>query len=89
MSSSTCLGLRKPTIAPSTAGFFNVQATATAPGVLSSRVATFLSRSTSARCRESYGSLKRSLCLRQSSEGRLSIRSRVIAPVSRPEPIGE
>jgi len=32
---STWSGRRKPTIAPSTAGLCNVQATATAPGVVS------------------------------------------------------
>ena len=47
---STWSGRRKPTIAPSTAGLRSVQATATAPGVVSWRSATACSRSTSARC---------------------------------------
>ncbi len=45
--------------------------------------------STSSRLRESCGSLKRGSCLRQSSSGRRSTRSRVMPPVSMPEPIGE
>jgi hypothetical protein len=53
------------------------------------RAATVWSRSTRARCRDSCGSTKPTSCLRQSSSARLAIRSRVIAPVSSPEPIGE
>jgi len=34
MIGSTCPGWRKPVMAPSTAGFRSVQATATAPGVV-------------------------------------------------------
>ena len=67
---STWSGRRKPTIAPSTAGLRSVQATATAPGVVSWRSATAVRRSTSSRFRESCGSLKRWSCLRQSSSAR-------------------
>jgi len=68
---------------------YHVGGTATAPGVVSWWSATARIRSTSARCADSWGSWNRSLCLRQSSSGRCSIRSRVIAPVRRPDPIGE
>ena len=76
-------------IAPSTAGLRSVHATATAPGETPCRSATRFSRSTSSRFFESCGSWKRSLRRRQSLSGRLSIRSRVIFPVSIPEAIGE
>ena len=42
--------------------------------------ATAARRCTCARCRESSGSWKRASCLRQSSSGRFSIRSRVMPP---------
>ena len=69
ISGSTWPGARKPTIAPSTAGLRNVQAIATAPGVVSYRPATADRRSTSSRLRDSSGSLKRGSSRRQSSSG--------------------
>ena len=52
------------------------------------RLADFRSTSTSSRFRDSFGSLKLGLRLRQSSAGILN-RSAVIFPVSKPDTIGE
>jgi len=87
--SLTCSGLRAPTMAAVTAGLCNVHATATAPGDVSWRRPIARNRSTNARLADNPGSLKSGWCLRQSSSGRVEIRSRVMAPVNSPEAIGE
>src|SRR4029453_16707795 len=78
-----------PTIAPVTAGCRSVQAIATSPGDRPCRAPTARRRSTSARFCDSFGSLNSGSRRRQSSLARLAARSRVIAPVSNPEAIGE
>ena len=59
------------------------------PGRTSMAFADFRSRSTRARFFESFGSWNSRSRLRQSLSGRLAARSRVIAPVNKPEAIGE
>src|SRR5205823_11873469 len=86
---STCFALRAPTMAPVTAGFRNVQAIATCPGGRPWRSPTLRKRSTSARFFDSLGSWNSASRLLQSLDGRASARSRVIAPVNKPEAIGE
>src|SRR5271168_2239476 len=85
---SACLALRAPTIAPVTAGWRSVQAMATSPGERPCRAPTVRSLSTSSRFFESFGSRNSGLRLRKSSAGKAAARSRVIAPVSKPEAIG-
>src|ERR1700719_1625084 len=86
---SAWLALRAPTMAPVTAGWCSVQASATSPADRLWRLAIACKRSTSARLRERFGSVKSGCLLRQASWGSLAARSRVMAPVSRPDAIGE
>ncbi len=62
---------------------------ATSPGVALRRLPMARSLSTNRRLRDSSGSWKFGLSFRQSSSGSLAIRSRVIAPVSSPDAMGE
>jgi len=75
MMPETCFGLRKPTIAPVTAGFFRVRAIANCPGVRPYLFPIARRDSTRFRLRDKSGSWKLGRFLRQSSVEKSATRS--------------